>query len=70
MSPDANPIENVWSYIKMKLKRKSIYTLKQFLFQIKKIWRFLSTEYVQMLTICQKGVKQLSITEVSGRDTR
>jgi len=31
MSPDVNLIENVWSY-KMKLKGKSMYTLKQLLF--------------------------------------
>jgi len=34
MSPYASPIENVWSYIKMKLKGKSMYTLKQLLFHI------------------------------------
>jgi len=48
MFPNANPIKNVWSYIKM-LKGKSMYTLKQLLFQIKKMWRFLPTKYTQNL---------------------
>jgi len=37
MFPDANPIENVWSYIKMKLKGKSIYTLKHFIPNLKNV---------------------------------
>ena len=49
MSPDANPIENVWSYMKMKLKGKPVYTVKQLSFQIKKIWRSLPKEYVENL---------------------
>lgn len=28
MSPDANPIENVWSYIKMQLRRRPVFTEK------------------------------------------
>ena len=59
MSPDANPIENVWSYMKMKLKGKSVYTVKQLSFQIKKIWRSLPKEYVENLVeIWKKGVMQ------------
>lgn len=49
MSPDANPIENVWSYMKMKLKGKPVYTVKQLSFQIKKIWRSLPKEYAENL---------------------
>ena len=49
MSPDANPIENIWSYIKMKLKGKPVYTVKQLTFQIKKIWRSLPNEYAENL---------------------
>ena len=59
MSPDANPIENVWSYMKMKLKGKPVYTVKQLSFQIKKIWRSLPKEYVENLVeIWKKGVMQ------------
>ncbi|KYN33128.1 hypothetical protein ALC56_12605 [Trachymyrmex septentrionalis] len=46
---NANPIENVWSYMKMKLKGKPVYTVKQLSFQIKKIWRSLPKEYVENL---------------------
>jgi len=49
MSPDVNPIESVWSYMKIKLKRKPVYTVKQLSIQIKKIWRFLPKEYAEKL---------------------
>ena len=49
MSPDANPIENVWSYMKMKLKGKPVYTVEQLSFQIKKIWRSLPKKYADNL---------------------
>lgn len=49
MSPDANPIENVWSYIKMRLRGKPVYTEKQLSYQIKKIWRSLPQEYAENL---------------------
>jgi len=48
-SPDANPIENVWSYIKHKLRGKLIFTLRQLSTTIRKIWRSLSREYAQKL---------------------
>ena len=44
-SPDANPIENVWPYIKHKLREKRTYTLKQLSRGIRRIWRTLSLEY-------------------------
>lgn len=49
MSPDANPIENVWSYIKMQLRGKPVYTEKQLSCQIRKIWRSLPLEYAENL---------------------
>ncbi|RLU21130.1 hypothetical protein DMN91_005503 [Ooceraea biroi] len=49
MSPDVNPSENVLSYMKMKLKGKPVYTVKQLSFQIKKIWRSLPNEYAENL---------------------
>ncbi|EFN87394.1 Transposable element Tcb1 transposase, partial [Harpegnathos saltator] len=47
-SPDANPIENVWSYLKMKLKGKRVFTFKQLCIKIKTIWRSLP-EYAENL---------------------
>ena len=44
-SPDANPIENVWAYMKHKLREKRTYTLKQLYREIRRIWRTLSLEY-------------------------
>lgn len=35
--PDDNSMESVWSYIKMKLKQKSVCTVKQLIFQIIKM---------------------------------
>jgi len=54
MFPDANSIENVWSYMKMKLKRKSVYTMKQLSIQIKKIWRSLPNEYAEKFESMEK----------------
>lgn len=48
-SPDANPIENVWSYLKFRLRGKRIFTLKQLIRQIRRIWRTLSSEYAENL---------------------
>lgn len=48
-SPDANPIENVWSYIKHKLQGKKTFTLKQLSTQIRRIWRSLPREYAENL---------------------
>jgi len=48
-SPDANSIENVWSYVKHKLRGKLIFTLRHLSTRIRKIWRSLSREYTQNL---------------------
>jgi len=45
-----NPIKNIWSIIKLRL-RKNVYGLKQFCYQVRKIWRSLSHE------ICKKVQK-------------
>lgn len=44
-SPDANPIENVWAYIKHKLRGKRTHNLKQLSRAIRQIWRTLPFEY-------------------------
>lgn len=48
-SPDANPIENVWSIIKRKLQGKRVYTLKQLCYHIRAIWRSLPQQYAENL---------------------
>lgn len=48
-SPDANPIENVWAYIKQKLRGKRTHTLKQLSCEIRRIWRSLPLEYAVKL---------------------
>jgi len=48
-SPDANPIENVWAVIKMKLQNKRPTHLKQLCRQIRQIWRSLPKDYAENL---------------------
>ena len=48
-SPDANPIKNVWAYIKQKLRGKRAFTLKQLCREIQRIWRALPLEYAENL---------------------
>lgn len=40
-SPDANPIENVWGAMKVKLREKRVFNLKQLSRHIRQIWRSL-----------------------------
>ncbi|CAK9806971.1 Transposable element Tcb1 transposase [Anthophora quadrimaculata] len=48
-SLDANPIENVWAIMKIKLRGKTMCILKQLSRQIRKIWRSLPREYAENL---------------------
>ena len=48
-SPDANPIENVWSFIKHKLRGKRILKLKTLVRSIRKISRSLPVAYAETL---------------------
>ncbi|XP_033231894.1 uncharacterized protein LOC117182889 [Belonocnema kinseyi] len=48
-SPDANPIENVWAFVKLKLRGRKVHTLKQLCLQIRGIWRSLPREYAEKL---------------------
>lgn len=57
-SPDANPIENVWGYIKCKLRGKKVFSEKQLVKHIRAIWRSLPQDYAiklveSMPTRCQ-----------------
>lgn len=48
-SPDANPIENVWAYIKQKIRGKRLFTLKQLSREIRRVWKALPLEYAENL---------------------
>jgi transposase len=48
-SSDQNPIENVWSILKMKIAYKDIKTLNGLKAEIKKEWNKLSIEYSRKL---------------------
>lgn len=48
-SPDANPIENVWSLMKYKLRGRRIIKIKTLVHHIRKIWRSLPVSYAQNL---------------------
>ena len=48
-SPDANPIENVWSIIKHRLRGKQICTIEQLRRHIKRIWKALPLSYAEKL---------------------
>ena len=42
-------VENVWAYIKQKLRGKRAFTLKQLCREIQRIWRALPLEYAENL---------------------
>jgi hypothetical protein len=44
MSPDLAPIENVWQFLKMKLKKKNLSTYQSFVLAIKRTWKSLPQE--------------------------
>ncbi|CAK9833892.1 Transposable element Tcb2 transposase [Anthophora retusa] len=48
-SPDTNPIENVWSLMKYKLRGKRILKLKTLVRRIREIWRSLPVSYAAKL---------------------
>lgn len=48
-SPDANPIENVWSLMKMKLRGKGVFNIKQLSRRVREIWRSLPLELAEKL---------------------
>jgi len=48
-SPDLNPIEHVWSYIKLKLTEKTIKNKKQLIEELFNIWNGIPKEYIKSL---------------------
>ena len=52
-SPDLNPIQNLWSYIKNKVAEKQPSSAKELVTAIKEVWvKEISTEY-NALKLCQ-----------------
>lgn len=49
-SPDCNPIENVWAYLKMRLRRKNYNSLRHLIDNIKREWSQLSADYAKKLS--------------------
>lgn len=54
-SPDANPIENVWAYMKLKLRRKRTHNIKQLIREIRSLWRSLPATYAARLVESMTG---------------
>lgn len=48
-SPDANPIENVWAFMKLKMRGKKAYTVKSLATHLKLIWKSLPASYAEKL---------------------
>lgn len=49
-SPDCNPIENVWAYLKAKLRKKNYNSLDHLIANIKREWKQLSVDYARKLS--------------------
>ena len=49
MSPDQNPIENVWSIMKINIGKKKIRTVKSLRQELKKEWMNLPREFAENL---------------------
>lgn len=48
-SPDANPIENIWAWMKLKLRRKNVVTVPDLTRELKSVWRSLPHNYAENL---------------------
>ena len=44
-SPDLNPIENIWGYMKNRLENRDISTIPRLRIEISRMWRGLKTSY-------------------------
>lgn len=65
-SPDANSTENLWAFMKFKLREKKIWTIKQLFRQIWFIWRSLSPDYaIKLVESILREPSQLLIMEVT-----
>ncbi|KAI5152179.1 hypothetical protein ENBRE01_2630 [Enteropsectra breve] len=57
-SPDLNPIEHVWAFIKMKLSKRKCKNKNELKIQIEEIWNSIPLEYIQKLIM---GVHKRSV---------
>lgn len=58
MSPDLNPIENVWALLKARIKEKPIMNIKSLMIAIIREWNSLSANYAEKLVeSCQRRVQ-------------
>jgi transposase len=55
MSPDLNPIENVWKLLKMNLGRKNLRTYKSLVSAIKKEWKVFPMDLATSLVRSMKN---------------
>nr|XP_031847715.1 uncharacterized protein LOC116433609 [Nomia melanderi] len=65
-SPDANPIENVWAIMKIKLRGKKHNTIKKLIRQIRLVWRSLSRDYA--ITLVESMPRRCKLIIDNGSD--
>lgn len=65
-SPDANPIENVWAIMKIKLRGKKLNTIKKLIRQIRLVWRSLSRDYA--ITLVESMPRRCKLIIDNGGD--
>ena len=60
-SPDCNPIENVWSLLKLKINKEPPTSFVSFIKKIKKEWKNLSIEFAENLADSMESRVELLI---------
>ncbi|CAF1996242.1 unnamed protein product [Rotaria magnacalcarata] len=60
-SPDCNPIENIWSLLKIKINKQPPTSIKKFIRRIEKEWRSLPIEFAEKLVASMKYRVELLI---------
>ena len=65
MSPDQNPIENVWRILKIRLVKKNISSIYSLKVELRKAWNELPVEYARNLVNSMER-RVLSLIEAEG----
>ena len=68
MSPDQNPIENVWRIMKIKISKKKIRTINGLRVQLAKEWKKLPNELAENLVESMKR-RTATLIEANGNYT-